>query len=116
MNICNRRVDCQRGGKKTAENKYVFWGGSEGGGGGGVGGYLSVCVCVCQSDAGEDGGVVREGEEGALPGESRHTQDIFPQTPGDQRSNFPHLPLRELINKILITSRLILRMEPQPEA
>lgn len=108
MNICNRHVDCRRGReKKHTENKYVFWGGSEGG--------PSQCVCVCVK-AMLGWMEERRGGGGALPGESRHTQDIFPQTPGDQRSNFPHLPLRELINKILITSRLILRMEPQPEA
>jgi len=40
--------------------------------------------------------------------ESSTQSGYISQTPGDQRSNFPHLPLQELINKILITSRLIL--------
>lgn len=64
-------------------------------------------VCVYCSDVGRMGVFYLES--------STHSGYIS-QTPGDQRSNFPHLPLQELINKILITSRLILRMEPQPKA
>lgn len=68
---------------------------------------MHVCVGACQSDAGKMGVFYLES--------STHSGYIS-QTPGDQKSNFPHLPFQELINKILICSRLILGMEPQPKA